>query len=55
MTWNEFKAEVDRQLSESGMSGNEELEYIDVKCDMPSEDEEIFITVESGGSISIID
>ena len=29
MTWNEFKKEVDRQLEEEGISGGEEIGWID--------------------------
>jgi isopentenyl diphosphate isomerase/L-lactate dehydrogenase-like FMN-dependent dehydrogenase len=31
MTWNEFKKEVDRQLKEKGISGDEVLQVVEVR------------------------
>ena len=30
MTWNEFKTDVDQQLTEMGYDGSLEMEYIDI-------------------------
>lgn len=35
MTWNEFKAAVDAEMKEKGLSGDEKVNYIDVTMSNP--------------------
>jgi len=40
MTWNEFKEEVERQMEEQGLTGEEEIWYIDIGMDNGIDDVE---------------
>lgn len=37
MTWNEFKAQVDKILKEQGLTGDEQIDYIDVGAFVPGD------------------
>ena len=37
MTWNEFKMQVDKILKEQGLTGDEQIDYIDVSALVPGD------------------
>jgi hypothetical protein len=38
MSWDEFKAEIDRQLAAAGKDGTVQIRYTDIGCDDPEVD-----------------
>jgi len=51
MTWDEFKAAVDKELSEIGATGAVELEYIDINW--AADLDNIDIKIDANGELSI--
>ena len=51
ITWNELKVEVDRQLAEKGLTGDEEISWFDLPAG--SEVEDIFVHDDGVGSINV--
>ena len=37
MTWNQFKEHVDKLLKEQGLTGDEQIDYIDVGAFVPGD------------------